>query len=120
MKRAMLNKLFTIHPNEIFSYPPDFPVDKKDVKEGPIEGWLCYAPVYGTLECVECEPVVVKDGYGALADFYIQVGDCKFWHNVGNSHLSWRPQYPSWYQSGSTLRFVRKKDEQQNDDSTSD
>lgn len=105
----MLNKLFTKHPSEIFTHPPGLSSNPGKIEVGPIAGWLCYAPVFETLRCVEFEPVVVVEDDRE----YIEVktdhreGKTRFWY-VNNSGRLGYPNYPCWYQSDSTLRFMRK------------
>lgn len=106
----MLNKLFARHPSEIFAHLPSFSLEHSKIEVGPIIGWLCYAPVYGTLQCVEFEPVVVmEDGMPYIevrTDF--RAGRTRFWYVNHDAIVLGYPIYPCWYQSGSTLRFIKK------------
>jgi len=101
-------KLFQQRPENVFEHPTDLPTNINEIPVGPLEDWWAFAPamksdhscIIGpfTPEVVrlhdDCRPCIrTSDG-------------TEFWYSESDSD-SWRPNVPCWYQSGSTLRFVR-------------
>ena len=101
----MRNRLFRVPPADVFEHPPNLSADPKEIPIGPIEGWECYAPNFrgDDLLVLKCEPVVERNEHDGAP--FIRVGDYLFWYYPSNSSH----HRTGWYQSGQTLRFVRKR-----------
>lgn len=107
----MLNKLFTVRPEEIFEHPESYPIDPRSIPEGLIEGWEVYGPAHYSRDGLHVKynslPIIVKPDWKDYRDIvlYIEINDSKFWYlkppnTCGNK--------PVWFQSMQTLRFIRK------------
>jgi hypothetical protein len=94
-----------VSPDMIFEHPPDLPTKARELPEGPVEGWECYASVFGEFRCVKFKAYIefeqTRDS-GRLP--YIRAANSQFYFKekgpVG---------HPCWYQSGFTLRFIRER-----------
>lgn len=106
----MRNRLFGVPPNQILEHPTTLPVASKDIPEGPIKGWDCFAPQrFGNFTVVKFEAIVRRSG----DRLYIEVGEgytkTQYWYDEGVD-VDLRPNCPCWFQSGSTLRFIASVD----------
>lgn len=107
--------LFIVPPGDIHEHPPDLPTDPEQIPTGHelFKDWLVFAPDFGGHrgEFIGPVPPVVTRPYGELSrELCIQVNGSDFWFGVRPAHCCDAPtNRPCWYQSGTTLRFVRRR-----------
>jgi len=106
-------RLFQERPDNVFEHPTDLPVPKSEIPLGPIEGWVCFAPRMNGDPSQIIGPFVpvVQDEFDDGGRCIITEDGTNFWYDPESTEHG-RRGYPCWFQSGSTLRFVkaRKKD----------
>jgi hypothetical protein len=107
--------LFIASPNRIVEHPLNLPDNPKEIPDGPIKGWLCFAPNHhgnphefiGPFQAVVTRPyddkqpcIEVSRGEYSKSQYWYDhpaFGECKY-----------HPKRPCWQQSNSTLRFIRE------------
>jgi hypothetical protein len=118
-----VNRLFSasVPPSAVVEHPPGLPTEHDAIPLGPIEGWDAYAPAfYGDRDraVVRFDPVVeVMHGAKAIVYRpdgrpprpYLEGSDTAFYFQPPGAPASSWLDRPAWYQSGATLRFVRKR-----------
>jgi hypothetical protein len=94
-----------VSPDAVYEHPPDLPTNPKELPEGPIEGWECYASVFGEFRCVRLKAEIkfeqTRDS--GRVPFIRAAGSQFYFKEKGPAG------HPCWYQSGFTLRFVREQ-----------
>ena len=110
---AML--FFKTPHDKLCEHPADLPLVREEIKEGPITGWDCYAPNFKKPQEVigPFEAVVQRMGpnawSGSQGEVYIVAPDgTKFFYGTESRFFIGEWRHPCWYQSETTLRFVRK------------
>jgi len=110
------NRLFITPPDQILEHPSDLPVSIMELKDGPIEGWDCYAVDFdrGSMMLGPFTASITRNKSefpDVPSEPYIQVGKTYFYFHDGMTD-KWQLGYCSricWYQSGHTLRFIKKR-----------
>lgn len=107
------SRLFLIRPEQILEHPTDLPADPLEIPEGLFDGWMVYAAnlkgdpskVLGPF------PVFIEKerSEGQIRPYINIPGDYQYWLLKTEELPAWcKIEKPCWYQSGYTLRFVRK------------
>jgi hypothetical protein len=105
-------KLFQERPENVVEHPTD--LGTTDIPEGPLEGWVAFAPrMSGDQSQIigPFVPTIVKpyeDKQPCIVVVESESHDVFYWFNPDSTDHG-RPGVPCWYQSGSTLRFVKKR-----------
>lgn len=102
-------KLFQERPYNLVEHPTDLPTD--NIPEGMIEGWWAFAPQMNGDPGRMIGPFVpvVSKPYDDDQPCIETEDGTQFWFHAHSDDLG-RPGVPCWFQSGSTLRFVRTKE----------
>jgi hypothetical protein len=108
------NRLFMVAPSEIFEHPPTLSVLKSRISDGPIVGYEAYAPRWsgGGSETIGPFEAIVISKYDDLCIAVYDGGrlESEYWYRGGKNEGGTYDR-PCWYQSGSTLRFIAKREE---------
>ena len=105
MRRPLI---FIVPPEEIVEHPDHLPDKLSEIEPGKLEGWWVYACSFEgghKVEAVE-DPVIKVKEHGT----YIIVGKSQYWFKEANDGTAWGNGRCCWYQSSSTLRFVKSPD----------
>jgi hypothetical protein len=103
-----MKRLFMVAPKDIHEHPLTLPKQASEIPIGPIEGWEAYAPE------MDRDPHTVIGPFKPVVERFddrlcIQApGSYQFWYDDEPGRFGGADR-PSWYQSGSTLRFVKVK-----------
>jgi hypothetical protein len=104
--------LFAVAPRDICEHPPEIPIAAERLRPGPINAYVAFAPDWDRPGGV-IGPFTAVIRRNAAGTPYIEVPsradeeEYRFWYSRGIGEL-WRPRRSCWYQSGATLRFIRR------------
>lgn len=113
LKNNNVGRLFRTMPSDLYLHPDDLPTLPSLILDGPIEGWEAYAPNYHGDPSQVIGPFVpvvnrpYTDNTPVITVRTSQFQKSEFIYNMEND--DGQPVIPCWYQSGNTLRFIRKK-----------
>jgi hypothetical protein len=115
MSRSGARRLFMVRPSEIFEHPEGMEIERDNIPDGPIGGWEAYAPNWerGPEEIIgPFTPIVSRPCSDGVPVITVQRYENDRWPTE-YFFKHWNPgsddNRPCWYQSGATLRFIRKK-----------
>lgn len=105
-------KFFQRSPSQFFEHPTDLPIDSDKIPNGPIAGWMVFAPEFRGDPSLVVGPVqpVVERPYED-DQLCVKVGKTQYWYGCRDRYGVGRPNWPCWYQSGMRLRFFREPNE---------
>jgi hypothetical protein len=101
--------IFIVPPERILEHPDHLPTKLSEIEPGKLEGWWTYACSFEGHKIKESkDPEIIVNETGT----HIRVGKTDYWFKEANDGTSWSLDRPCWYQSSSTLRFVKHDDPQ--------
>lgn len=109
--------IFIVDPQEILEHPDNMSTDPDFIPNGIIEGWVAYCmgwngpTIIHTLSPVVIRPFSDNHGHILRNEPCIKLGESEFWFRISEPNHTDpdRKKRPCWYQSGMTLRFIRKR-----------
>ena len=109
MLNGHVRRLFMVAPSEIYEHPPTLSLYTHEIEEGPIKEFEVYVCDYpGCNITYEKNPVIRARYDLSLRRLFIEINEMRFWYEPKDHTKVSRYDRPCWYQSGITLRFIRK------------
>lgn len=111
-------RFFMVAPQDIYEHPTNLPTKKKDIPNGPIEGWLCFAPNFRGHDREMLGPftAVVKRPFNdervCIEAFHSEYNRYEFWYEEVDDPKNEKLALPNrncWHQSSCTLRFIKER-----------